>query len=152
MLCDKLCTIRISITIIAICLICLFLLTLYIIYSNNKHKKAMEELSKYSIHTSATIDLSIPEILNIIIQDAFNDYKIKSLLPLEEGFINSTREDKIRKDLVDLVSSRISNAALDKLSLFYNLQNIAAIMADKIYIVVMEYVIDHNRAFSNIDK
>ena len=93
--------------------------------------------------------MSIPEILNLIIQDCFTDYKVKTLLPLQEGFINATREDQIRQALVEMVSGRISNAALDKLSLFYNIQNIAAIMADKIYITVMQYVIDHNATVTN---
>lgn len=137
---------------LALIAICLFMLTgivIYAIYSSNRHRKRIEELTAYNIHTSANIDMSIPEILNLIIQDSFNDYKVKTLLPLQEGYINSTREDQIRQALVEMVSGRISNAALDKLSLFYNIQNIAAIMADKIYITVMQYVIDHNATVTN---
>lgn len=137
---------------LALIVVCLFLLTgivIYAIYSSNKHRKIIEDLTTYNIHTSANIDMSIPEILNLIIQDSFTDYKVKTLLPLQEGYINSTREDQIRQALVEMVSGRISNAALDKLSLFYNIQNIAAIMADKIYITVMQYVIEHNAAVTN---
>lgn len=141
--------ILISLILISICLLSLTGIVIYVIYSNNKHRKRMEELTAYSIHTSANIDLSIPEILNLVIQDSFNDYKIKTLLPLEEGYINATREDQIREELIQMVSNRISNAALDKLSLFYNIQNIAAIMADKIYITVMQYVIEHNVTVTN---
>lgn len=141
--------ILISLILISICLLCLTGIVIYVIYSNNKHRKRMEELTTYSIHTSANIDLSIPEILNLVIQDSFDDYKIKTLLPLEEGYINATREDQIREELIQMVSNRISSAALDKLSLFYNIQNIAAIMADKIYITVMQYVIDHNVTVTN---
>ena len=131
--------------VIILTLFCLCCLTIYIVYSNNKHRKSLEELTTYQIHVAANIDRSIPEILNLIIQESFDDYKVKVLVPLDEGYINSSREDEIRKALVDITTSRISNAALDKLSLFYNINNIAGIIADKIYITVMQYVIDHNR-------
>ena len=68
---------------------------------------------------------------------------------LNEGFINSDREAEIRGEVINLVSSRISNAALDKVSLFYNVTNIADILADKIYIAVMNYVINHNQPFND---
>lgn len=138
-----------SLFVIMVSLIGLFILCIYIIITNNRHRKRIEELTEYNIHTSANIDMSIPEILNLIIQDSFDDYKVKTLIPLDEGYINATREDQIRSALVDMVSNRISNAALDKLSLFYNIQNIAAIMADKIYITVMQYVIEHNSTITN---
>lgn len=141
--------IGVCLALIIICLMLLTVIVIYNIYANNRHRKKIEQLTEYSIHTSATIDMSIPEILNLIIQDSFDDYKVKTLLPLQEGYINSTREDQIRQALVEMVSGRISNAALDKLSLFYNIQNIAAIMADKIYITVMQYVIEHNASVTN---
>lgn len=118
-----------------------------VIYSSNKHKSRIEEIMIYQINTQATIDKTIPEILDLIIQESFTDYQVKFLAPLNEGYINSDREAEIRKDLVDLVTGRISSATLDKLSLFYNIQNIANILADKIYITVMKYVSDHNAAF-----
>lgn len=118
-----------------------------VIYSNNKHRKKLEEITLYQINVSATIDQSIPEILDLIIQESFTDYQVKYLAPMNEGFINEEREAAIRKDLVQMVSLRISNAALDKLSLFYNIKNIADIIADKIYICVMNYVTEHNSVY-----
>ena len=118
-----------------------------VIYSNNKHRKKLEEITLYQINVSATIDQSIPEILDLIIQESFTDYQVKYLAPMNEGFINEEREAAIRKDLVQMVSLRISNAALDKLSLFYNIKNIADIIADKIYIFVMNYVTEHNSVY-----
>lgn len=141
--------IGVCLVLIMVCLVLLTIIVIYSIYTSNRHRKRIEQLTEYSIHTSANIDMSIPEILNLIIQDSFDDYKVKTLLPLQEGYINSTREDQIRQALVEMVSGRISNAALDKLSLFYNIQNIAAIIADKIYITVMQYVIDHNASVTN---
>ena len=90
--------------------------------------------------------------MHLIIKESFDDYKVKSLLPLQEGIINSAREEEIRNTLVSIVSTRISSAALDKLSLFYNRNNIASIIADKIYITVMNYVVDHNLGLQNSDN
>lgn len=129
----------------------LAILTLFgiVIYINNKHRKRLEEITVYQIHTSSKIDQSIPEILDLIIRESFADYQVKYLLPLDEQYINSEREAQIRKDLASLVTTRISNAAMDKISLFYNIVNIADIIADKIYILVMNYVTEHNSQFTD---
>ena len=144
-----------SVEICMVCLIAFFIITVIglasvVIYSSNKHKTRIEEIMVYQINTQATIDKTIPEILDLIIQESFTDYQVKFLAPLNEGFINSEREAEIRKDLVDLVTGRISSATLDKLSLFYNVQNIANILADKIYITVMKYVSDQNAVFMSL--
>lgn len=116
-----------------------------VVVSSNKHRKRLEKLTEYQINVTATIDKSIPEILDLIIKESFTDYQIKYLIPLNEGYINNEREAEIRKELVQIVTIRISKAALDKLSLFYSTANIAEILADKIYIVVMHYVMEHNK-------
>ena len=46
----------------------------------------------------------------------------------------------------------MSEATLDKLSLFYYINSIADILADKIYICVMNYVVDHNKNFLNVSE
>lgn len=129
---------------ITVFLTLIVILIAIIIVLNNKNRQKVIELTRYQINTSSRIDSSIPEILDLIINESFNDYKIKELIPLNEGYINSKREEEIRTTLVAIVSRRISNAALDKLSLFYNIKNIADIMADKIYITVMNYVLENN--------
>lgn len=119
-------------------------LTAIIVHQNSVHRKKLLELTRYQINVTSSIDATIPEILDLIIQESFSDYKIKFLIPLNEGYINNDREAEIRKDLVSMVTTRISNAALAKLSLFYNIENIAEVIADKIYILIMNYVIEHN--------
>lgn len=139
-----------SVTImLALFLLAVLVLTVVVIVTSNNHKKRIEEITLYQINTSAIIDESIPQILDLIIQESFNDYQIKSLISLGEEHINSNKEAEIRKELTRIVTGRISNAALDKLSLFYNIANIADIMADKIYIMVMNFVIDHNSNISD---
>lgn len=133
----------VTILVLIFCIICLIIIGVAILL-NRKHQKYLEELMRYQVNVTSNIDKSIPEILDLIIQESFTDYRIKHLEPLNDGFINSEREIEIRKDLIEIVTVRISGAALDKLSLFYNINNIADILADKIYICVMNYVIDHN--------
>lgn len=128
-------------------LFAIFCLLLFMVVETIRHRKRVEQLTLYQINVTSQIDSSIPEILDLIIQESFNDYQVKSLLALEEGYINTDREAEIRKDLVAMVTKRISNAALDKISLFYNIANIADIIADKIYIIVMNYAISHNSKF-----
>lgn len=125
---------------------------IYSIYVTNKHNKSVERLTEYNINVASNIDQSIPTLLEIIINDCFDDYKIKELLPLEDKYINSDGEKQIRDGLVVMVTSRISNATLDKLSLFYNLANIGSIIGDKIYIIVMNYVVEHNKNIMNKDS
>lgn len=134
------------IVIVSIFMVSILVLCTVVIVLNNNNRKSLEKLSLYQINTSSVIDSSIPEILNLIIQESFIDYQVKNVVA-NEGFINSERETEIRNDLVSLVTSRISNAVLDKLSLFYNIENIADIIADKIYITVMNFVANHNSQF-----
>lgn len=139
--------------IIVCILVLVFLLTevglvAVVLIENNKHRSRMEKIMMYQINTTSKIDESIPQILDLIITESFTDYKIKELIIKEDEYINTQREEEIRRDLVDIVTSRISNAALDKISLFYNISNIGEIIADKIYIAVMDYVINHNKALT----
>lgn len=133
--------------IVGVFLFACFCLMLFMVIETSRHRKHIEKLTLYQINVTSQIDSSIPEILDLIIQESFNDYQVKSLLALEEGYINTDREAEIRKDLVAMVTRRISSAALDKISLFYNIANIADIIADKIYIIVMNYAISHNAKY-----
>lgn len=125
-------------------LLVLFAITIYL---NDKHRKKLEEITQYQINASAMVDKSIPEILDFIIQGSFVDYRIIYLDAINEGYINEEKEIQIRDDFVKFVSKRISSAALDKLSLVYNPANIGEIIADKIYIIIMNYVTDHNSQY-----
>ena len=138
----------VQLTIISIAL-ALFLVStvviLYLFYRNNhKHQEKLLELGRYSTNVQAVIDKNIPELLNDIIEDSFRDYEIMVLIPKNELYITDEREKEIRNDLVHKVVQRLSPMALDKISLFYNVHQIDSIIADKVYITVMNYVVSHN--------
>lgn len=110
-----------------------------------QHQRQLLELARYSTNVQAIIDSSIPQILDTIITDAFQDYQIMELFPRNEPYITDDREKEIRSGLIEKVANRLSPMALDKISLFYNIHKIDEIIADKVYIIVMNYVIEHNR-------
>ena len=115
---------------------------------NYKYRKIMIQQSEHRLHISAQIDKTIPELLEYIIQESFRDYEATTLVPLNEDYINEEREKEIRAELVNIVGERISPIALEKIAIFYNEDNIAKVIADKIYITVMTYVVEHNSKWS----
>lgn len=145
---EGICNMVAQLTILSVAL-ALFLLgsvvVLYLFYRNNrKHQERLLELGRYSTNVQAVIDKNIPELLNDIIEDSFRDYEIMVLIPKNELYITDEREKEIRNDLVQKVVQRLSPMALDKISLFYNVHQIDSIIADKVYITVMNYVVSHN--------
>lgn len=121
------------------------LIVVFLFYRNNRrHQEHLLELGRYSTNVQAIIDKNIPNLLDEIIEDCFRDYEIMVLIPRNEMYITDEREKEIRNDLVQKVVDRISPMALDKISLFYNVHKIDEIIADKVYITVMNYVVSHN--------
>ena len=140
--------------IILIGIACIFLIGLLVLgflyyASSKKNRDVSADLVRYTTNVQATIDLSVPQLLDALIEDCFKDYQIKVLVPMQEMFISDEREKKIREDLVEIVADRLSPATLDKISLFYNVREIDKIIADKIYITVMNYRVEHNTPYAN---
>lgn len=138
--------IELTILCIALSVFLIGLLVMFFLFwrSNRRHQKEILELGRYSTNVQAIIDKNIPNLLSDIIEDCFRDYDIMILTPKNELYITDEREKEIRADLVQKVVNRISPMALDKLSLFYNVHKIDEIIADKVYITVMDYVVRHN--------
>ena len=131
--------------VIFIMIIACVILAFMFFFTYKKTKKELLRLTKYDINTRSNIDGSIPNILDLIIDDSFTDYQIMILTPLNEMYITDEREKEIRSDLIYKVTERLSDEAIEKLSQLYNIKNIDKIIADKIYIAVMNYVVNHNK-------
>lgn len=147
------CTLVMQLTIVCVTL-SIFLIGILIVLilfyrMNKKHQKQLLELTRYSTNVQAVIDKNIVNTLNDIIDDCFKDYEIMVLIPKNELYITDEREKEIRSDLIEKIVERISPMALDKLSLFYNVHRIDSIIADKVYITVMNYVVSHNSLISS---
>lgn len=132
--------VSISVTFLILGLVCAIMIG--ILYSRRLRLKELE------IVGNAEITDKITKVLELVIQDCFSDYQILRLIPLNEDYITEDREQEIRRDLVDMVSTRISPYTLEKLSLIYNPAHIAEVISDKIYITVMEYVLSVNMPYN----
>lgn len=134
----------------AVILLCLTFIgcVIYLIITSDRHKKILEELTRYQIDVSSNINQDIPALLEVILKDAFDDYRIMYLEPRDSGYINNDREVEIRKEFSNFVGDRISSATLNKLSLFYNYNSIPEVIATKVSILIMNYVIEHNNSLS----
>ena len=120
--------------------ICIFGIVL--IYYYHKHKQILENLTRYEIDVGATIDEEIPKILELFVQSVFADYQAKNLV--QEEYIRADREQQIVREVATLCGERISPAMVNKLSLFWNPEVIAAVIADKVYLIVVAYVSQNN--------
>ena len=140
--------------ILSIDLLALFavVVAIYAIKTNSKDKQRLIEASTSTVNKQAVIDETIPRILDLIITECFEDYKLLVLIPKNEFHINDKREAEIRRDLAEKVETRLSPVAVDKLSLYYNINNLDKIIGEKIYISVMSYVIEVNSLKDNLEE
>lgn len=131
---------------ILICVIIIITLIfgIVLIYIYNSHKKILEGITEYEIDVNASINEEIPKILELYVQTIFDDYRAKFLEAQDIDYITSEKEKEITKDVSRLCADRLSPAMAHKLSLFWNPETIGSVIADKIYLIVVGYVAQHN--------
>lgn len=110
-------------------------------YINNKK---VIELSVLELQLKTPINNSIVELLDEFIEQCFSDYIILNTEYVKDNYISDIEEMHIVNSLVDIVSDRISTTMYKQLSVYYNEQAIPVIISNKIYQVVMNYVITTN--------
>lgn len=124
-------------------------------YINDKHEdnQRLMDISEYEINTRGIADVtSIPAILEAFISECFDDYKVMVLLPRQESYITEKREKEIRDELVAKVTRRMSSAFKDKMYLYYGKSRFDEVLADKIYITVVDYVYRSNTSTNPDEK
>lgn len=122
----------------------LFGILLYLIDKKDKQQHRLLDISQYEINTRTSLDNTIPSALDGFISDCFNDYLVMVLLPKGEEYITEEREQQIIADLSAKVAERISPNFIDKLSQYYNVDTLDKVIADKIYIAVLNYCVNNN--------
>ena len=128
------------ITVLAITVVGISVIIVY-----HVHKKELEKLTSYEINVSAKIDEEIPNILEKYVNNIFTDYRLKFLeTQYMNMYISDEHQKVIYKEFADICGKRLSPAMMDKLSLFWNRDAIAEVIADKIYLTVVIYVAEHN--------
>lgn len=116
---------------------------IYVIRSYNVTKKNEADLTNYQLNLAAPLHEDMGPILDNIISEALNEYRILNL-----GYKNEYINDKQEKDITDIVkntvSSRISPVLIDRLSLQYNRDTLADVIAKKIILHVTAFVVENN--------
>lgn len=155
----------INVYICIVCLISLVFLALTfkcifkIIETYKEYKENCLALHKYEIDMKQYNEkgISDSDMIDEFINECFEEYKILHIIPDDPTmpqYIDEEGEMKIRNDLVRIVGSRMSDTFIDYLSIRYKTESIASIIANRIYLLVMNYVIsvrqDHDSYMRSI--
>ena len=95
-------------------------------------------------------DPEVPDALDKIIQQCFDEFILMNTGYQKEHYINQTEEQEIVNRMIDKVSERISDTIYTKLELYYNSAAVPDIVANKIYMAVMAYVIENNETKTSV--
>lgn len=88
---------------------------------------------------------NIPELLNRIITDNFNEYMVLNPKYLEELYINNEQQREIVEEVVSLILSRISKSLWYKLSLYYNEKALVDIITKNVYTAIVNFAVEKNK-------
>lgn len=110
-----------------------------------KYKESELVLRKYEIDTNVSIDKKTDEILDQIIETAFQEYSITHITVKSNWYITEADELEINKHISNIVAERISPVLMTQLSLYYNDEAITDVIAKRIYFRVTTFVIEHNK-------
>jgi len=119
--------------------------TIILLITNYKLKKENNRILEYSINVNAKINEEIPQILEDMTHECFDEYMLLNRAYKDKEYITDEEETKIMKDVGNMVVERLSPAAIDKLSTYYNKNMLAEIISNKVYILVMGYAAENNQ-------
>ena len=116
-----------------------------LVITNYRLKKENNRLLEYSINVNAQINEEIPQILESITHECFDEYMVLNRAYKNKEYITDEEETNIMKEVGAMVAERLSPAAIDKLSTYYNKNMLAEIIGNKVYILVMGYAAENNQ-------
>ena len=90
------------------------------------------------------MNFQIEQQLDTLIGTVFDEYKIYNLEFRDSEYIKEAEEQKIIKEVCNIVLERISPVFLTQLSTYFNIDNLGSIIATKISLRVAEYRISKN--------
>lgn len=108
-------------------------------------EKEKNNIKLFEVNVTTPNDNEAIESLNKLIDDALSDWVILNRGYKQDEYINSEEEKRITKAICELVNSRISSVLLDKLSFYYASESMPEVIATKVYIKVLNYVITVNK-------
>ena len=107
------------------------------------------KLEKYRIDIEYGSDIRVENQLETIINSVFDEYRLYNLEFRSDEYVSEMEEDKIIKDICEMVLQRISPVFITQLSTNYNTNSLGEIIAIKIYTKVMEYRLSRNVVKNN---
>lgn len=119
--------------------------------SIEQKREQAESISRYNL-ASIPININELDILDKIIQQAFERYQILNLGHRENLYINEELQQKIIKDLTIEIYTSISDDIWDKLALIYKKEHIEDIIVQKIQMIVLTYTIEINGHYKDDKK
>ena len=111
-----------------------------------KYLKNKNDSLDFTATMSTDIDLKCIEILDSIIKDTFDEYILMniSLNSEKNMYINTETETKIYTEVANNVLETLGPTLLQKLTAIYSLSHIPVMVANKVYFMTTEYVVNNN--------
>ena len=119
----------------------LFIITL--IVSVRKKIKYDINYKEYTKNSGITLE-ECESLLDEFITREFDNYCILNLNYLDIEYVNSTMENEIMKDVINIVQERISDNLIIKMNYFYSKKAISDIIAEKVFILTTSYSLSIN--------
>lgn len=102
------------------------------------------KLEKYKIDIKYGFINDIEDKLDMIINNAFDEYRFYNLEFRDNSYIKELEEQQIVKDVCESVLERISPTFFTQLSTYFNRDSIGKVIATKVHIKVSEYRVQKN--------
>ena len=126
-------------------LICLLLLTIILyIFKKVQNLKKQLNLREYEINVSTIVDDNTFGLLDKLVSDCFLEYVVLNVEYKEIQYIDSELEKEITKAVSYMVLERLSPTLITKISLVYNVNNLADLVSKRVYLQVVNYSIEKN--------
>ena len=98
---------------------------------------------EYTKNSGITLE-ECESLLDEFITREFDNYCILNLNYQDIEYVNSTMENEIMKDVINIVQERISDNLIIKMNYFYSKKAISDIIAEKVFILTTSYSLSIN--------
>lgn len=121
----------------------LFTNAILAVYNISTYYKQRFKLEKYKIDVELDLSKENKNVLDDIIAECFKEYILLNV-EFKKCAITAEMEESITKAVCTNVIDSISETMLNKVGLFYNVNNLNLIIANKVYLLMMDYSIAKN--------
>lgn len=133
-------------------IVMLLLTAIVAIFDSMHNKKLLYQLSRKQTISNIQIDESIPHLLELFVNETFVDHLSIVYGPARrpDAYITDEMEIKLRTEMVQKITDRMSDMLFEKLCEYYSLERMGMVLGDKVYNLITNYVIDSNAELSEV--